>query len=143
MKIEVVSCSTEKTIETYSLPGVEMANFQEWEETLRCIPLSKLSNLAKELSSEDPKAAELMPVPISVDFYIPTPLRRCAFDLFAESHTKEEELSEKLAEDFRRQIIEQAFTLAFRVSDVFAAVVAEISLNHAPHSEFRVRMSDG
>lgn len=143
MKIEVVCCSTKKTIETYSLPGVDMANFQEWEETLRCIPLSKLSGLAKELSSEAPKAVELMPVPILVDFYIPTPLRRCAFYLFAESHMKEEELSEQSAEDFRRKIIEQAFTLTLRVSDVFAAVVAEISQNHAPHSEFKVRMSDG
>lgn len=143
MKIEVVRCSTKQPIETYLMPDVEMANFQEWEETLRCISLSKLSNLAKEMNPENPKASELMPVSISVDFYIPTPVRRCAFHLFAESHTRGEELLEHTAEDFRRKIIEQAFTLAFRVSDVFVAVVTEISQNHAPHSDFMVKMSDG
>lgn len=143
MKIEVVSCLTKETIETYSLPGVNMSDFQEWEETLRCIPLSELSHLAKELSSEDPKAAELMPVSILVDFCIPTPLKRCAFSLFAESHTNEQELPEQTAEDLSRQIIEEAFLFDFEVDEVFSTVVMEISQNHIPLSEYRARMFDG
>jgi len=92
MKIEVARRSTSETIETYVLPGVNVSDFQDWEEALRCIPLDELLSLESELGSDNPETAELMPVSIPVDFFIPTPLRQSAFSLYAEMQTKEQQL---------------------------------------------------
>ena len=143
MKIEVFSCSTGETIETYSLPDFDLSYFQQWEETLQCLPLCELSNVVEELNSETPKAADLMPVTISVDFYLSAPLKHRALTLFARSQTGEEEFSDQTVEDFRNKIIEGASSLNFKVSEIFSAVVKEILQNHDPHFNYGVKISDG
>ena len=132
MKLEIIIPSTkkttEKTIETYSVPGFSMLDFQEWK-TLNevIINLNQLPDATANLDSIDPETKDPVSNPQEVDFYIPDPVKNRAISQFRSSRTGTEEPSEPV----------------LKSSIILCAVVTEILQNHHPHSDYKVRISDG
>ena len=134
MKLEIIKCSEDKTIETYSLRDFSMFDFQEWKEQNEItINLDCLLDTVADLDSNDPAETQ-KPVPVSnpreVDFYLPTPLREKIFDQL-KSQMDSEDGSEEISMS------------KLKSSTILSAIVTEILQNHHPHSEYEVRISDG
>ena len=138
MKLEIIECSTCEKIETYSVQDFSMLDFQEWKEQSEgevTINLACLSDTVADLNSED--SATQAPVSDSrkVDFYLPTPLIKKAFAQLAKSQMETEEGADQFTDRFS--------TPELKSSTVLSAIVTEISQNYHPHSEYKVRISDG
>lgn len=146
MKLEVINSSTEKTIETYSVPDLSMFvffNFEEWkDEGTIVIDLSSLSDTMVNPNIEDSEIQESEPSREAVDFYLPDPLKDSMLFLFAKSQTETKETPSQFA-DRLNEISEQALRPMLKLSTILSAVVTEILQNHHPHSEHKVRISDG
>ena len=78
--MEVIECSTNKTIETYSVTDLNLIDFQGWEELSKdAIHLNCLSDAVKNLESKDSETQEPVSFPQEVDFYLPNPLKNRVF----------------------------------------------------------------
>lgn len=142
MKVEVIECSTKKTIETYFVVDLDLIDFQGWEELSEdAILLNRLSDTVKNLESKDPETQEPVSFPKEVDFYLPDPLKNRVFSQLAMSKTDTEESSDRFA-DILEEFTDRASTPELKSSAVLFAVVTEILQNHTPHSDYQVRISE-
>ena len=131
MKLEIIECSKQDTIDTYSVPDLSMLDFQEWKEQNEVtINLDCLSDKVETLDSVDPETQEPISDEREVDFYLPTSIKEKVFDQL-KSQMDSEEGSERV------------FMLKLKSSTVLSAVVTEILQNHFPHSKYEVRITDG
>lgn len=145
MKVEVVDCSTHQTSQTYLLPEAQVSDFKELEMTSECIPMTELRHLVKDLETfhcEGTEDSESIPVPVPVDFYLPTPVKTRAFSLFAEQQSLAQGFPEHSREDVQNKIIERASSPDLNSRIVLWAVLTEVLQNHHPLSDFKVRISD-
>ncbi len=129
MKLEIIrDCKKQKIIKAYSVPDLVMLDFQEWQEGNEVvINLNHLSHTIANLNSEDPETNEPISKLWEVDFYLPDPIKNRAISQFAESRIGTEDPSEPV----------------LKSSTVLSAIVTEILQNHHPHSDYKVRISDG
>ena len=133
MKLEIIkaiNCTTQEPIKTYSVPDFSMLDFQQWKasnEVQDVINLDQLLNVTANLDSKDSETNEPISNSLKVDFYLPDPIKNRAISQFAESRTGTEEPSEPV----------------LKSSTVLSAIVTEILQNHYPHSDYKVRISDG
>ena len=131
MKLEIIrDQAKQKVIKTYSVPDFSMLDFQEWKavsENEVVINLSQLSIITANLDSKDSETKEPTSNSRKVDFYLPDPIRNRAISQFTELRTGTEVTSE----------------LVLKSSTILSAVVIEILQNHHPHSDYKVRISDG
>ena len=97
MKLEIIECSENKTIETYSVEDISMFNVPEWKESPQIIPLNELSRIVANLSAVDSE----MNVAPRVDFYLPDPLKNRMLSQFAKLHPDTHELSDQSADRLR------------------------------------------
>ena len=142
MKVEVIECSTNKTIEIYSVTDLNLIDFQGWEELSKdVIHLDRLSDTVRNLESKDSETQEPLSFPKEVDFYLPDPLKDRVFSRLAKSQTNPEESPDQFA-DILEEFTEQASTPELKLSAVLSAVVTEILQNHTPHSDYQVRISE-
>ena len=146
MKVEVINPSTGKTVETYSVPELSMLaffDFEEWkDEGTVVIDLNSLSDTVANLNPEDSETQEPEPSREAVDFYLPDPLKDSMLSLFAKSQAEIKETPSQFA-DRLNEIREQTLRPMLKLSTILSAVVTEILQNHHPHSEHKVRISDG
>jgi hypothetical protein len=127
MKLEVINCTTQKPIKTYSVPDFSILDFQEWKAVSEIvIDLHQLPDATSNLDSNDPETNEPVSNPREVDFYLPDPIKNRAISQFARSLSGPEEPSEPV----------------LKSSIILSAVVTEILQNHHPHSDYKVRISD-
>ena len=142
MKFEVIRCSGEKTVETYSMASISMFDFQQWKETShQIIPLSELKGRIAKLDSTDSETNEPNSTPMTVDFYLPDPLRDDVFAHFLKSETNTEE-SPNQSEKKSAEVTERDFESVLKSSTILSAVITEILENHEQHSHYKVRISD-
>ena len=129
MKLAVIKdCTTEKIIKAYSVPNLAMLDFQEWQEQNEVvINLNHLSHAIANLDSKDPETGESISNSREVDFYLPDPIKDRAISQFVELERGTEEPSEPV----------------LKSSTILSAVVTEILQNHHPHSDYKVKISDG
>ena len=143
MKVEVINRSTQKTIETYSVPNLSMFDFQEWNgQSEVVIHLDCLSDKVENLDSKDPVTEELISNPTEVDFYLPAPLMNNVLVHLAKSQTDTAE-SPNQFEDRLNEVTDRVSTPELKSSIILSAVVTEILQNHHPLSDYKVRISDG
>ena len=146
MKLEIINTSTQKTIETYSVPDLSMFaffDFEEWkDEGTIVIDLRNLSDTMVNPNIEDSEIHEPEPSREAVDFYLPDPLKDSMLSLFAKSQAETKETPSQFA-DRLNEISEQALRPMLKLSTILSAVVTEILQNHQPHSDYKVRISDG
>ena len=143
MKVEVINRLTHKTIATYSMPDFSMYDFQEWKDSGEVtIDLDRLSDNVANLDSNDPETQQSVSNPKDVDFYLPDPLINRVCSQLAKSHTDTEESPDQF-EDRCREITERVSTPELKSSTILSAVVTEVLETHYPHSEYKVRISDG
>ena len=138
MKLEVINCTTEKLIKTYSVPDLSMLEFQEWKMSDEVvINLNQLSKDTASLDSKDPETDEFTSIQLRVDFYLPDPIKNQALSQFAKSQTSLQDRSNQIPNE-----VNDAESMAMLKSrTVLSAVVTEILQNH-PHSGYKVRISD-
>lgn len=142
MKVEVIECSTNKTIEIYSVTDLDLIDFQGWEELSKdVIHLARLSDTVRNLESKDSETQEPLSFPKEVDFYLPDPLKNRVFSRLAKSQTNPQESADQFA-DILEVFTEQASAPELKLSVVWSAVVTEILQNHTPHSDYQVRISE-
>ena len=129
MKLEIIrDHAKQQAIKTYSVPDFSMLDFQEWKAVSEIvIDLNQLPDATANLNSNDPETNEPVSNPREVDFYLPDPIKNRAISQFVESGTGIEDPSEPV----------------IKSSTVLSAVVTEILQNHHPHSDYKVRISDG
>ena len=139
MKVEVIKCSTQKSIVTYSVPDFYRTDFQEWKDESEpvLIPLSELKDTVDNLDSKDPETQEPVSNPKEVDFYLPDPVKNRVLDQLAKSQTAIDGDAERL------EITDRISTPVLKSSTILSAVVEEILQNHRPPSDYKVRFSDG
>lgn len=133
MKLEIIkaiNCTTQEPIQTYSVPDFSMLDFQQWKasnEVQDVINLDQLLNVTANLDSKDSETNEPISNSRNVDFYLPDPIKNRAISQFVESRTGTEEPSEPV----------------LKSRTILSAIVTEILQNHHPHSDYKVRISDG
>lgn len=146
MKLEVINPPKQKTIETYSVPDLSMFaffDFEEWkDEGTIVIDLNSLSDTMANPNIEDSEIQEPEPSREAVDLYLPDPLKDSMLSLFAKSQAETKETPNQFA-DRLNEISEQALRPMLKLSTILSAVVTEILQNHQPHSDYKVRISDG
>ena len=141
MKLEVINCSTQKTIETYSVKDLSLFDFRQWEEAPhQSIPLNDLLESVAKLESRGSETEESYPC--EVDFYLPDPLKRNTLSRFEESNSNTVEDFDQ-SEEMSEIADEGIFMSVLKSSTILSAVVTEILANHSPHSHYKVRISDG
>lgn len=147
MKLEIIERSEDKTIATYSVPELSMLDFQEMfdfqerkgpNEIEVTIGLDRLSGTVKDLDSNDPKTQKSESEPRKVDFYLPEPIINRMI-----SQVKNREKSADSDEISEYEISERVYTPALELSTILSAIVTEILQNHHPHSDYKVKISDG
>ena len=142
MKVEIIECSTNKTIETYTVTDLNLNDFQGWEELSKdTIQLNRLSDTVKNLDSKDSETQEPVAFPKEVDFYLPDPLKSRVFSRLAKSQTNSEASPDQFVEIFE-EFTERASMPELKSSTVLSAVVTEILQNYMPHSDYQVRISE-
>ena len=143
MKVEVIKCSAQKPIVTYSVPDFYMPDFQEWKDESEpvLIPLSELKDTVGNLDSTDPEIQEPVSNPKKVDFYLPDPIKNRVIAQLAKPQTAIDGEAERL--EITERISERISTPALKSSTILSAVVEEILQNHLPPSDYKVRFSDG
>ena len=146
MKLAVINSSTQKTIATYSVQDLSMLvlfDFEEWKDKgTIIIDLNNLSDTMVNSNIEDSEIQEPEPSREAVDFYLPDPLQDSMLSLFAKSQAETKETPSQFA-DRLNEISEKALSPTLKLSTILSAVVTEILQNHHPHSEHKVRISDG
>ncbi len=138
MKLEIIECSTCEKIETYSVQDFSMLDFQEWkeqDESEVTINLADFSDTVAALNSEDSATQEPVSDSRKVDFYLPTPLIKKAFDQLTKLQMDTEEVADQFADRFS--------TPELKSSTVLSAIATEILQTYHPYSEYKVRISDG
>lgn len=131
MKLEIIKCSENETVETYLLADISMFYLPGLEESSHIIALNELSQIMTNL---DPVDSEMSVAP-RVDFYLPDPLKDRMLSQFVELHPDMRELSDQLADGLNEGPY-------LKLSTVLSTVVAEISRNHQPNSDYKVKISD-
>ena len=140
MKVEVIECSTRKTIETYSVPALSMLEFQEWKVLSEVvIDLNHLSDAAANLDSKDSETNEPISNSQKVEFYLPDPIKNRVLSQLTKSQTGAEESADQILDE----VTERVSMPELKSSTILSAVVTEILQNHHPHSNYKVRISDG
>lgn len=138
MKIEIIDPSTNELIETYSVPHLNMLDFQEWKGNEEIIlHLKCLKQVVKNLDSKDPETNEPISDPHLVDFYLPDPTKNQVISRFAKSRTGIGEVQDQNFDE----VTEKVSMPKLKSSTVLFAVVTEILQNHS-HPDFRVRIID-
>ena len=140
MKVEVIECSTRKTIETYSVPALSMLEFQEWKVLSEVvIDLNHLSDAAANLDSKDSETNEPISNSQKVEFYLPDPIKNRVLSQLTKSQTGAEESADQILDE----VTERVSMPELKSSTILSAVVTEILQNHHPHSNYKVRIFDG
>ena len=140
MKIEVINSKTEKITETYSVPNLSMFEFQEWQVLNEVvIDLNQLSAATANLDSNDPEISEPISNPREVDLYLPDPIKNQVLDQLVKLETDPGESEDQI----RDEVAERISMPNLKSSTILSAVVTEILQNHHPHSDYKVRISDG
>ncbi|MDE0014832.1 MAG: hypothetical protein OXU51_01510 [Candidatus Poribacteria bacterium] len=120
-----------------------MLDFQEWKAVSKVeIDLNQLSYTTSNLDSDDHETNEPASNPQEIDFYLPNPIKDRAVSQFAKLRTDQEE-SMNQSVDGLDQVIEKRSSVELKSSVILDAVVTEILQNHHPHSDYKVRISDG
>ncbi len=141
--IEVINSEKQKTIKTYSVPDFSTLDFQEWTAVSTIeIDLNQLSATTTDLNSDDSETNEPVSNPREVDFYLPDPIKDRAISQFAKLKADQEELMNQFV-DGLDEIPEQDSSVKLKSSVILDAVVTEILRNHHPHSNYKVKISDG
>ncbi len=141
--IEVINSEKQKTIKTYSVPDFRMLDFQEWTAVSTIeIDLNQLSATTTDLNSDDSETNEPVSNPREVDFYLPDPIKDRAISQFAKLKADQEELMNQFV-DGLDEVPEQDSSVKLKSSVILDAVVTEILRNHHPHSNYKVKISDG
>ena len=118
-------------------------DFEEWkDEGTIVIDLNSLSDTMANPNIEDSEIQEPEPSREAVDLYLPDPLKDSMLSLFAKSQAETKETPNQFA-DRLNEISEQALRPMLKLSTILSAVVTEILQNHQPHSDYKVRISDG
>ena len=139
MKIEVINSKTQKTTETYSVPNLSMVDFQGWNDPNEAvIDLNQLDATAN-LDSNDPETSEPISNPREVDLYLPDPIKNRVLDQLVKLETDTGGSEDQI----RDEVAERISTPNLKSSTILSAVVTEILQNHHPHSDYKVRISDG
>ena len=135
MKVEIIHCATQKSVVTYDVRDLSILEFQEWKNLSEpeVIPLNCLKSRVGELDAMDPETGEPVSIPKGVDFYLPDPLKNRVISQITNHETDTDEPPDP----------ESVSTLVLKASTVLSAVVTEILQNHSPHSDYKVRISDG
>ena len=135
MKVEIIRCATQESVVTYDVPDFSILNFQEWKglSESEVIPLNCLESRVAKLDSIDPETRKPVSDPKAVDFYLPDPLKNRVSSQLTNHETDTEEPPDP----------ESVSTSELKASTVLSAVVTEILQNHSPHSDYKVRISDG
>ena len=141
MKLEVIKdCRTPEIIKTYSVPDLAMLDFQEWQTPSEVvINLNHLSNVIANLDSKDSETNEPISNPRKVKFYLPDPIKNQVLSEFAESRIG----SEEPLDEIPNESTDWDYMAVLKSSTILSAVVTEILQNHHPHSDYKVRISDG
>jgi hypothetical protein len=142
MKLEVIDRSREESIATYVVPELSMLSFQQWKDLSEVvIPLNQLLNVVADLSSIDLVTEMPISVGISVDFYLPGPLKDRVLERLTK-HRMDAGIDSSQFADPLREITEQACTPPLELSIILSAVAEELSRNHLPNDDYKVRISD-
>ena len=143
MKLEVIKCSTQESIVTYSAE-LSILDFQEWKDQSEpvVISLNHLKDTVADLDSTDPETKEPVSNPKQVDFYLPDPLKNRVISRLTKSQTDMEGESD-LSADKHSEATERISMPWLKSSTILLAVVTEILQNHLPPSDYKVRISDG
>ena len=144
MKVEVINSSTQNPIKTYSVSHLSMFDFHEWNvlnEVVNevVIDLDDLSDAAANLDSKDSTTNELISNSRRVEFYLPDPIKNRMLSQLAESQKGTDESSDQSLDE----VTEKVSMPALKSITILSAVVTEILQNHRPHSDYKVRISDG
>lgn len=141
MKLEVIrDCRTQKIIKIYSVPDLAMLDFHEWQMLNEVvIDLNQLSHAIAKLDSKDSEINEPISNSREVDFYLPDPIKNRALSQFAKLQTDTQELSAQIP----NEVTDRESMAVLESSTVLSAIVTEILQNHHPHSDYKVRISDG
>lgn len=138
--IEVINSEKQKTIETYSVSNLFMFDFQEWQVLNEvAIDLNQLSAATANLDSKDPETNEPISNPREVDFYLPNPIKNRMLAQLVKSETNTEGSEVQTLDEITGQVSMPEL----KSSTILSAVVTEILQNHQPHSDYKVRISDG
>lgn len=141
--IEVINSEKQKTIKTYSVPDFSTLDFQEWTTVSTIeIDLNQLSATTTDLNSDDSETNEPVSNPREVDFYLPDPIKNRVISQFAKLKADQEELMNQFV-DGLDEVPEQDSPVRLKSSVILDAVVTEILRNHHPHSNYKVKISDG
>ena len=128
MKIEIINPPRQDPIKTYFVQDLSMFDFQEWKDLSEIvIGLNQFLSTIASLDSKDSETNEPIANSQEVDFYLPDPIKNRAISQFMESGAGTEEPSEPV----------------LKSSTILFAVVSEILQNHHPHSDYKVKISDG
>ncbi len=140
MKIEVINSKTEKMTETYSVPNLSMFDFQEWQVLNEVvIDLNQLSAATASLDSKDPETNEPISNLQEVDFYLPDPIKNRVLSQLAKSQMDTEGSEDQI----HNEVAERVSMPKLKSNTILSAVATEILQNHQPHSDYKVRISDG
>ena len=141
MKLEIINPATQQeTVKTYSVPDLSMFDFQEWQELNEVIiNLNQLSNAIANLDSKDSETNEPISNSREVDFYLPDPIKNRAISQFTESRTGTAEPLDEIPNEGT----DWDYMAVLKSSTILSVVVTEILQNHYPHSDYKVRISDG
>ena len=140
MKIEVINSKTQKMTETYSVLNLSMFDFQEWQVLNEVvIDLNQLSAATANLDSKDPETNEPTSNPQEVDFYLPDPIKNRVLSQLAKLQTDTEGSEDQI----HNEVTERISMPKLKSNTILSAVATEILQNHQPHSDYKVRISDG
>ena len=143
MKIEVIKVinfKKQKITEAYSVSNLSMFDFQEWQVLNEVvIDLDQLSAATANLDSTDSETNEPTSNPQEVDFYLPDPIKNRVLDRLVKLETDTGGSEDQI----RDEVAERISMLNLKSSTILSAVVTEILQNHHPHSDYKVRISDG
>ena len=141
MKLEVIkNCTTEKIIKVYSVPDLDMPDFQEWQALREVvIDLNQLSEATANLDSKDSETNEPISNLRQVDFYLPDPIKNRILSQLVKLETDTEGSEDQI----RDEVTERVSMPKLKSSTILSAVLTEILQNHHPYSNYKVRISDG
>ena len=141
MKLEVID-SSEELIALYVVPELSMLSFQQWKDLSEVVvPLNQLLNVVANLSSVDPVTEMPISVAVSVDFYLPDPLKDKVLERLTK-HRMDVSVDSGQFADLLQEITEQACTPPLKLSIILSAVAEELSRNHLPNDAYKVGVSD-
>ena len=142
--MEVMLCSNEETIEIYPVPDLSMSDFRQWRDSQQNIPLEKLSDVVSRLDSKDLETNEPISRAVEVDFYLPEPLKDQVFARITNLQEDGEGTSIQSENATRLASVSSLDpVMELKSSVILSAVASEILQKHIPHSNYKVRITDG